>query len=158
MERRQLRILRGQRDEALVSSISDLHYVRVKIPAMARCTLKMVQIASNFLNARQAEAVRGEPVLVGEIGLKGNLDFVSTSRTSFVEMVCRLRLLAAALVDFEARLCERILPIRPDQEEPRAVKTRPKPCQLLNKPRREFTETRHRSHYRNAAQSGVIRD
>lgn len=125
--------------------------VRARTPAMARRTLKMVQIAYNLLKARQAEAVRDEPVLVGDLGFKGTLDLVASARAGFAGLAGRPRLLAAALADFEARLRERIVETRPGRREPRAVKTRPKPYQYLTKPRREFAEIPHRSHYRKAA-------
>jgi hypothetical protein len=40
------------------------------------------------------------------------------------------------------------LPFRPGRTEPRAVKRRPKAYALLNKPRKQFKEIRHRSRYR----------
>jgi hypothetical protein len=43
------------------------------------------------------------------------------------------------------------VPIRPDRREPRALKRRPKPYQLLNCHRRLFQEIRHQNRYRKAA-------
>ncbi len=40
------------------------------------------------------------------------------------------------------------VPDRPGRREPRAVKRRPKPYQLLNRPRRLMKELQHRSKYR----------
>ena len=40
------------------------------------------------------------------------------------------------------------VPERPDRLEPRAVKHRPKPYQLLNRPRQVMKEIAHRSKYR----------
>ena len=39
------------------------------------------------------------------------------------------------------------VPFRPGRSEPRAVKRRPKPHPLLNKPRRQFKEIPHRNRY-----------
>ncbi len=39
------------------------------------------------------------------------------------------------------------VPDRPGRREPRAVKRRPKPYPLLNKPRRQFKEITHRNRY-----------
>ena len=40
-----------------------------------------------------------------------------------------------------------LVPLRPDRREPRAVKRRPKPYPLLNKPRRKFVDISHRGKY-----------
>ena len=40
------------------------------------------------------------------------------------------------------------VPERPGRREPRAVKRRPKPYQLLNRPRHLMKEIQHRSKYR----------
>ena len=39
------------------------------------------------------------------------------------------------------------VPFRPKRSEPRAIKRRPKPYPLLNKPRRQFKEIPHRTRY-----------
>ncbi len=45
-------------------------------------------------------------------------------------------------------IADKIVPERPERSEPRCVKRRPKPYQLLNKPRKEMKEIKHRSRYR----------
>jgi hypothetical protein len=40
------------------------------------------------------------------------------------------------------------VPERPGRRAPRAVKRRPKPYQLLNRPRHRMKELQHRSQYR----------
>jgi hypothetical protein len=40
------------------------------------------------------------------------------------------------------------VPARPGHREPRAVKRRPKPYQLLNRPRHRMKELQHRGKYR----------
>ena len=125
--------------------------LRVRTPAMALRTVRMIQIAYNLIKARQAEAIRGEAIGLGELGFKATLDLIDESLGGFAGLLRRPRLLAAALALFEERLRERIIPVRPGRQEPRAVKTRPKPYQYLTKPRHEFTETQHRGKYRKAA-------
>jgi len=44
-------------------------------------------------------------------------------------------------------IAEDLVPERPYRREPRAVKRRPKPFQLMNKPRSEMIEIQHRSRY-----------
>lgn len=125
--------------------------LRVKTPAMAHRTVKMIQIAYNLIKAKQAEAIRGEAVTLEELGFKATLDLIDESLGGFAGQIRHPRLLAHALDLFEERLRERLLPIRPGRQEPRAVKTRPKPHQYLTKPRREFIEIQHREDYRKAA-------
>jgi hypothetical protein len=125
--------------------------LRVRTPAMARRTVRMIQIAYNLIKARQAEAIRGEAIGLGELGFKATLDLLDESLGAFAGLLHRPRLLAGALALFEERLRERTIPIRPGRQEPRAVKARPKPYQYLTKPRHEFTETQHRGKYRKVA-------
>lgn len=82
--------------------------LRVKTPAMSRRTMKMVRIAYNLLKARQAEAVRGEPIALFEPGFKGTLNLVATMRADFAGLAGRPRLRCNALMDFEHRLRQRL--------------------------------------------------
>jgi hypothetical protein len=47
------------------------------------------------------------------------------------------------------------LPLRPDRNEPRARKRRPKPYQLLTKPRHKMRVIGHRNRYRADDQGGL---
>jgi len=76
---------------------------------------------------------------------------LDTSLKDFAGLLRHPRRLAEALSLFEECLRERIIPIRPGRQEPRAVKTRPKSYQYMTKPRHEFTEIQHRGKYRKAA-------
>jgi hypothetical protein len=49
--------------------------------------------------------------------------------------------------DLLLNLARDLVPYRPGREEPRAVKRRPKPYPLLNRPRRRFREIPHRNRY-----------
>ena len=46
-----------------------------------------------------------------------------------------------------------LVPLRPDRWEPRAVKRRPKKYPWLNRPRHDYSEIRHGSHYRRPAKT-----
>lgn len=134
-----------------IKTTMNFETLRVRTPAMARRTVRMIQIAYNLIKARQAEAIRDEAVKIGELGFKATLDLIDESLGGFAGLLRHPRLLAEELARFEERLRERIIPMRPGRQEPRAVKTRPKPYQYLTKPRREFSETRHRGKRRKAA-------
>ena len=47
--------------------------------------------------------------------------------------------------DLLQTLARDLVPLRPGRSEPRAVKRRPKPYPLLNRPRRKFVELPHRN-------------
>lgn len=125
--------------------------MRVKSPDMAHRTMKMIQIAYNLVKARQAEAIKGEAIQLGELGFKGTLDLINKSRSAFTGLASHPRRLDGAVNIFEADLRERIIQIRPGRQEPRAMKIRPKSYQYLTKPRAEFTEIYHREHYKKPA-------
>ena len=113
--------------------------------------MRMIQLAYNLLKAKQGEAIRGEPILIDEIGFKGTLDVINENRSRFERLANRPRLLAVENDKLDERIRERILTIRPLRQEPRAIKTRPKPYQYLTEPRHEFKEIQHRSRYKKAA-------
>ena len=114
--------------------------MRVKTPEMANRTMKMIQIAYNLVKARQAEAIKGEAIQLGELSFKGTLDLIDKNRTSFTGLVSHPRRLNGTMEIFEADLRDLIIQLRPGRQEPRATKTRPKSYQYLTRPRGEFTE------------------
>ena len=134
-----------------IKTTMNFEMIRVKTPKMAHRTLKMIQIAYNLVKARQAEAIRGEPILLDEVGFKGTLDLLNENRSEFAGQAAHPRRLEKLLGKLEKRLRERVIPIRPLRQEPRAVKTRPKSYQYLTAPRHEFQEIPHRERYRAAA-------
>ncbi len=134
-----------------IKTTMKLEVLRVKSPKMAHKSMRMACNCYNLVKALQLEAVRGEPVVMDEIGFKGTLDVVNEFRSQFRRLQNKPRLLAARMVALTKRILERIFRIRPGRSEPRATKLRPKPYQYLTKPRSEFREIQHRNHYRAAA-------
>ena len=128
-----------------------MEMLRTRNLEMARKTVRMMAIAYNLVKALQMEAVAGEPVVIDEIGFKGSLDVINEFRGRFRGAGNHPRLLGMRLRSLQERILERILRIRPGRSEPRATKLRPKPYQYLTRPRAEFREIPHRSHYRAAA-------
>ena len=134
-----------------IKTTMKMEMLRTKSPEMARKTVRMMVIAYNLVKAIQMEAVAGQPVVIDEIGFKGSLDVINEFRSQFRGAGKQTRLLGLKLRSLGERVLERILRIRPGRSEPRATKLRPKPNQYLTKPRAEFREIPHRSHYRAAA-------
>lgn len=128
-----------------------LEQLRVKTPEMAEKMVKLIQIVYNLVKAIQLEAIGDENLVMDELSFKGTLDVISEFRGSFKNLQCKPKLRMAAIEHIEQRIVERVLLIRPNRSEPRAIKRRPKNYQLLTKPRGEFIENQHRSRYKKAA-------
>ena len=80
------------------------------------------------------------------ISFKGTVD--ALRQYSAVILQARNRKMRDQLwQDLLLNLVRDLVPYRPNRYEPRAVKHRPKPFALLNKPRRLYKEVCHRSHY-----------
>jgi hypothetical protein len=124
-----------------------MEVLRCKSPEMLHKELEMFFIAYNLIRCLMAQA--------------GTLHTVALERLSFKGTVDAMRQFSAALAQARskkkqhqliARLLEVIardqVPERPGRREPRAVKRRPKPYQLLIRPRHLMKELQHRSKYR----------
>jgi hypothetical protein len=61
---------------------------------------------------------------------------------------CSQKAQRAFVADLLAVIAEAAVPERPGRCEPRAVRRRPKPYPLLNKPRRQFKGIPHRNRHR----------
>lgn len=116
-------------------------------PAMIRRELLVHVIAYNLLRALM---MHGKSSGGEEASLKGTIDrldhWLPAMRPSDSTMV-RRRL----VTDLVEMVAEDQVPSRPFRREPRAVKRRPEPHQLLNVPRRQMIEISHRSRYKKTA-------
>jgi len=131
-----------------IRTTMQLKEFRVRNPAMARKTLRMVKIVYNLIKIRQMEAIRGEAICLDELTFKDTRGVLNEFRSRFGGLLQHPRLLAKEREKLEERIAERTLLIRPGRSEPTAIKLRPKPFQYLTAPRAEFTEIFHRSHYK----------
>lgn len=135
-----------------IKTTMGLNEFRVQSPELAHKTLRMMQLCYNLVKALQMEAIRCEPVVIDELGFKGTINVIVEFRTCFRDLQNKPVLLGRAIFEIEARILERILKLRPDRTEPRALKLRPNTSyQLLTKPRAEFVEVPHRTRYKKAA-------
>lgn len=123
----------------------------VKSPDMAHKTLWMSIIAYNLIRAlmQKAAAEAGQPVW--HISFKGVLDLVASSHESLRICAGKPRKRKAAVSQIVSICSTKLLDIRPFRREPRAVKRRPKPYQLLTEHRSKFIEIQHRGRYRKSA-------
>ena len=123
----------------------------VKSPEMAHKTLWMSVIAYNLIRSlmQKAAAEAGEPVW--HISFKGVLDLVTSSHEGLRVCAGKPRMRRAAVSQLIGICATKLIDIRPFRREPRAIKRRPKPYQLLTEHRSKFIEIQHRGRYRKSA-------
>jgi hypothetical protein len=121
--------------------------LRCQTPEMVHKELEMFLIAYNAIRALMAEAGSIHDVPIERISFKGTVD--ATRQYSIAIAQARSKKKQRELVTelLEVMAADQV-PERNGRNEPRAVKRRPKPFPLLNKPRRKFKEIPHRSRYR----------
>jgi hypothetical protein len=121
--------------------------LRCKSPKLAHKELEMFFIAYNLIRALMMEAGLIHDVPMDRISFKGTVDSVRQFSIAIAQARSRKQQnqLIAHLLEIIA--CDQV-PDRPGRREPRAVKRRPKPYQLLNRPRHLMKELPHRSKYR----------
>lgn len=134
-----------------VKTTLGLEEFAVKSPAMAHKTLLMMMISYNLLRSlmQRSAAVAAKPL--AEMSFKGTLDVVNTSHPLFRGLGLQHRKRARLREEVLNICATKIVDIRPGRQEPRAIKRRPKPFQLLTAPRHVFREIPHKENYRKAA-------
>jgi hypothetical protein len=132
-----------------------MEQLRCESPEMIGKELLAYLVAYNLIRCLMAEAVAQVGVEMERVSFKGTVDAV---RNYSAEMrAARSKKKRAELWDELVKtVATDQVPLRPGRTEPRAVKRRPKPYPLLNKPRRKFKEIRHRSRYRKNGNSQKI--
>ena len=123
-----------------------MEVLRCKTPKLLHKELEMFFIAYNLIRCVMAEASRQHGVGIGWLSFKGSVDGVRQFAAAIAQARSRKKQhqLWDKLLEVIAR--DR-LPERAGRSEPRAVKRRPKPFPLLNRPRHQFKETPHRNRY-----------
>lgn len=122
--------------------------LRCKSPCMIRKEILMYFIVYNGIRGLMYEAAEEQHVDPRRISFKGaiqslrqwepNLNQAQTSRAEKFRLI-------SVLYD---SITQQLIPDRPGRREPRCLKRRPKPYQLLSAPRHEMKEIEHRSKYR----------
>ncbi len=122
--------------------------LRCKTPDMVRKEIMMHLIVYNCIRGLMIEAAQAKGIRVREVSFKGSIQALRQWEPHFnqgklnkLERTRLIRLLYESIAD-------KMVADRPGRSEPRAVKRRPKPFQLLTKPRHEMVEIKHRSRYR----------
>ena len=125
-----------------------MEVLKCKSPAMIEKELRMFLIAYNLVRSLMLEAAQTHGRAVLRISFKRTIGALR----QWIPLIHGARRrrkevdrLTQELLHYIARLT---VPHRPNRTEPRAVKRRPKPYQLLQKPRHEFHEAPHRNKWK----------
>jgi hypothetical protein len=127
-----------------------MEVLRCKTPQMVHKELEMFFIAYNLIRCLMGQASVSNDVVLDRMSFKGTVDSVRQFSLAIAQARSKRkqRQLITQLLEVIAR---DEVPERPGRREPRAVKRRPKPYQLLNRPRHLMKEIPHRSTHRKKA-------
>ena len=123
----------------------------VKSPGMAHKTLLMMIIAYNLLRTMMQKSAMQADKPLAEMSFKGVLDVVVCSHALFLGLSQKPRKRGELRDQIIETCATKVLDIRPFRQEPRALKRRIKPYQLLTSPRNVFREIPHKENYRKRA-------
>jgi hypothetical protein len=129
-----------------LKTMMGMEHLRCKTPEMAEKELLAYLVAHNLIRCVMAEAAGRFDLDLERVSFKGTLDALR----QYSDAIARARsnkMRRQLWEDLLLNLAKDLVPKRPNRTEPRAVKRRPKPYPLLNKPRRQFVEISHRSRY-----------
>ena len=124
-----------------------MELLRCQTPDMTEKELLVYLVAYNLIRCLMAEAVALAGVEMERLSFKGTVDAIRQYTLAMQNRPAKKH-----RREFWAQLLKTIaadlVPLRPQRNEPRALKRRPKAYQLLNKPRKIFKEVPHRCRYR----------
>jgi hypothetical protein len=127
-----------------VKTTLGLERLRCQSPAMVRKELLAGLIAHNLVRGVMAEAARTCDAELQRLSFKGTVDALR-QYSAVMGQAPTNRLKRKLWQDLLRAVARDPVPLRPGRTEPRAVKQRPKPFPLLNRPRRQFVELPHRN-------------
>jgi DDE family transposase len=123
-----------------------MEVLRCKTPDMVEKELLAYLIAHNLVRCIMAEAVGRYEVALDRVSFKGTIDAVRQYSAAMAQ-ARNPKMRRQLWEDLLLNLARDLVPWRPNRQEPRALKRRPKQFPLLNKPRRKFKEVPHRNRY-----------
>jgi hypothetical protein len=124
---------------------------KVKTPEMAHTTLEMMIVAYNLVKATCQEAAHDTGEDVRMMSFKGALDTIVAHTVRYRGRQRQPNKIVKIWGEMIAIVSEKLIDLRPDRHEPRAIKRRPKPFSYLTRRRAEFKEIPHRGKYRPCA-------
>src|SRR5205809_3864963 len=123
-----------------------MEQLRCQTPDMAEKELLAYLVAHNLVRCIIAESVALYRVDMERVSFKGSVDALR-QYSNAISQARNAKMRDQLWADLLLNLARDLVPNRPNRIEPRAVKRRPKPYPLLNKPRRKFKDVAHRNRY-----------
>lgn len=122
----------------------EMDILRCKTPAMIRKEIQMFFIVYNCIRCLMCEAATTVGVPVRQISFKGALQAIRNWEPLLSSSKMTLRDRKRMVADFYETVGHTLIDERPDRSEPRCVKRRPKPFQIMTSSRDKMKETPHR--------------
>ena len=123
-----------------------LEQLRCQTPDMAEKELLAYLVAHNLVRCLIAEAIATYDVDLERVSFKGSLDGLR-QYSNAISQASNRKMREQLWEDLLLNLARDVVPDRPHRQEPRAVKRRPKPYPVLNRPRHSFQDIPHRNRY-----------
>jgi hypothetical protein len=121
--------------------------LRCKTPTMVHKEIEMFFIAYNLVRCLMLQASTIHNTDIARLSFKGTVDSVRQFSIAIAQARSK-RKQQHLLNQLLQIIAQDQVPKRPERREPRALKRRPKPYALLNRPRPLMKDIPHRDHYR----------
>lgn len=134
-----------------VKTTLQMETFNVKTPEAAHKTLEMTLIAYNLIKLTMQEAAHEAGECHRLLSFKGALDTVVAFTTRYVRRQNHTRVTQDIWGSMIEVISEKLINLRPNRHEPRAIKRRPKGFSFLTSPRALYAESFHKGGYRSCA-------
>jgi hypothetical protein len=130
-----------------IKTTMGMDILRCKTPDMIHKELIMYIIAYNLIRALLLQTCIKVQAQMDRLSFKGALTILRQANPLILLLIYTRKIEDSLHKTVLLIIAKDIVPERPDRQEPRARKRRPKNYQLLNKPRSQFWEIPHRNKY-----------
>lgn len=131
-----------------IKTTMGMDVLRCKTPVMVRKEILMYFIAYNCIRSLMYDAARDHGIAVRQISFKGTIQALRQWEPALTDLTNKHREIRRMRQQLHSVIAGRKLIDRPGRREPRCLKRRPKPYQLLTRVRHEMKEIPHRGRYR----------
>lgn len=131
-----------------IKTTMGMDILRGRTPDMVEKEIIMHFIAYNSIRMLMYEAAEETGVDADRISFKGALQALRQWEPHFLHARFSKKKRIQVISGLYDAIASAVVPYRPGRSEPRCVKRRPKPYQLLSKARHLMKETKHRDKYR----------